>query len=955
MPKKITKLNLQDYDPQKYLIIKNVYQNNLKHLDLVIPHYKLIVVTGVSGSGKSSLVFETLYEEGRRRYVESLSSYVRQFLGKMKKPLVDYIKGLPPAIAIEQKKSAGNSRSTVGTVTEIYHYLKLFYARLGKTYSPVSGEEVKKQSVDDVTDFILSFNGHSKVIIYAPLLKGEKRKWAEELNLLLQKGFTRLYINREIIKIEDILEKILNLKEKQADAVMNCPDEGCSILIDRLVMDATDSGLDNRIADSVQTAYFESKGKCLVDVEKENGEFQQYYFSNIFEADGILFEEPSVDLFSFNNPHGACPACHGFGDLLGIDDDKVVPDKTLSLYDGAVICWESEKMQEWKKDFIKKSAAFDFPIFKPYFQLSPAELKLLWDGNNAVEGINDFFDYLESNNYKVHYRIFMSRFRGKTTCRKCNGTRLRQETEYIRIENKSMGDLVDLPIEKLKVFFDELSVIYAENKIARRLLHEIRTRLQMMVDIGLGYLTLNRNSRTLSGGELQRIQIIYSIGSNLTGALYILDEPSIGLHPKDTMQLLKILEDLKELGNSVVVVEHDEDIIRAADEIIDLGPLAGFEGGELIYQGTIAGAEDDSPSITIQYLKGKMQIPVPENRRPMKYFIDIKGAARHNLKNIDVRIPLGCLTVVTGVSGSGKSTLVRDVIYESFKNEISPYTPEARYCRAIEGDYKRILRAEFIGQDSIDKSRRSNPVTYVKVYDYIRELMSSQPLAKINGYPPAFFSFNVEGGRCEECKGDGSITVEMQFVADMHLQCESCKGRRFKEEILEVTFKDKNIDQVLQLTVKEAMTFFADHKSIISGLQPLMTVGLDYLKLGQPTSTLSGGESQRLKLASFLSKGSKYEDPVMFIFDEPTTGLHWNDIRNLLNAFDALLKVGHTILVIEHNLEVIKTADYLIDLGREGGERGGEVLFQGRPEDLVAVKASYTAAFLEKKLLQYKS
>lgn len=950
MSNKTTYGNLQDYDTQKYLVVKNVYQNNLKHLDLVIPHYKLIVVTGVSGSGKSSLVFETLYEEGRRRYVESLSAYVRQFLGKMKKPLVDYIKGLPPAIAIEQKKSAGNSRSTVGTVTEIYHYLKLFYARLGKTYSPVSGAEVRRHSVDDVTDFILSLNGKSRVIIYAPLLKNEKRKWQDELNLLLQKGFTRLYVNREIKMIEDILENLVNSKGKKSSEFMGCPGDSCSILIDRLVMDSGDASMENRIADSVQTAYFESKGRCSVDVEKPDGSFQQFHFNNSFEADGIIFEEPSADLFSFNNPHGACPACHGFGDLLGIDEEKVIPDKTLSLYDGAVVCWEGEKMQEWKRDFIRKSADYNFPVFKPYNQLSKAEVKLLWDGNEAVEGINDFFDYLESNSYKVHYRIFMSRFRGKTLCRKCNGTRLRKETEYIKVENRTLGELVDLPVEKLKQFFDEIALVYDENKVAKRLLHEIRTRLQMMVDIGLSYLTLNRNSRTLSGGELQRIQIIYSIGSNLTGALYILDEPSIGLHPRDTHELLKILQNLKDLGNSVIVVEHDEDIIRAADEIIDLGPAAGYEGGELVYQGTIAGADSNSDSITIQYLKGKRKIPVPAERRPMKHFINIIGASKHNLKSIDVNIPLGCMTVVTGVSGSGKSTLVRDVIFESFKNEISPYTPEPRFCRAIEGEFKKLLRAEFVGQDSIDRSRRSNPVTYVKVYDYIRELMSAQPLAKINGFPPAYFSFNVEGGRCEECKGDGSITVEMQFVADMHLQCETCKGKRFKDEILEVTYKGKNIDQILQMTVKEAVEFFKDHKAIVTGLQPLVTVGLDYLMLGQPTSTLSGGESQRLKLASFLSKGSRYEEPVMFIFDEPTTGLHWNDISNLLNAFNALLKVGHTILVIEHNLEVIKSADYIIDLGKEGGEMGGEVIFQGRPEELLSVKDSYTAVYLARKL-----
>jgi len=942
--------NLQDYDTKEFLVIKNVYQNNLKHLDLVIPHYKLIVVTGVSGSGKSSLVFETLYEEGRRRYVESLSAYVRQFLGKMKKPLVDYIKGLPPAIAIEQKKSSGNSRSTVGTVTELYHYLKVLYARLGKTYSPVSGNEVKKQSVDDVTDFILSLEENSKIIILAPFLRSEKRKWAEELALLLQKGFTRLYINREILKIEEIQDKLNQGSKKEITTFQNQLDESCAILIDRLVIEKTDGGLENRIADSVQTAYYESKGRCIIDVELSMDNYQLFHFSNSFEADGIYFEEPSPDLFSFNSPHGACPACHGFGNLLGIDEDKVIPDKTLSLYDGAVACWEGEKMSLWKQDFIKNSSKSNFPIFKPYYQLTREERKLLWDGDGQAEGINNFFDYLESNNYKVHYRIFMSRFRGKTACRTCEGTRLRKEAGYIKIEGRSISDLVNIPLDKLMVFFDELNVKYADNKVAKRLLYEINTRMKMMSDIGLGYLTLNRNSKTLSGGELQRIQIIYSIGSNLTGAMYILDEPSIGLHPRDTEQLLKILNNLKELGNSVIVVEHDEDIIRAADEIIDLGPLAGFHGGELVFQGKINGKADDSNSLTMQYLNGKIGIPVPLPRRKLKSFIEIKGATKHNLKNFDVKIPLTAMTVVTGVSGSGKSTLVHDVIFESFKNEITPYTPDPRNCRKIEGDFKRILRAEFIGQDSIDRSRRSNAVTYVKVYDHIRELMSAQQASKINGFPPAYFSFNVEGGRCEECKGEGNITVEMQFVADMHLQCESCKGRRFKEEILDVTYQGKNIDEILQLTVNEAIDFFAPHKAIITGLQPLMTVGLNYLKLGQPTSTLSGGESQRLKLASFLSKGTKYEEPVLFIFDEPTTGLHWNDISKLLNAFNALIDIGHTVLVIEHNLEVIKCADYIIDLGPEGGEEGGMVVFEGRPEELVKVKKSYTAKYLAKKL-----
>lgn len=949
------KTDISQLNPKEYIIARNIQQNNLKNIDLAIPHNKLVVITGVSGSGKSSLAFETLYEEGRRRYVESLSAYVRQFLGKIKKPLVDYIKGLPPAIAIEQKQSSSNSRSTVGTVTEIYHYFKLLYARMGKTYSPVSGKEVKRHAVDDVVDFIVQQPKGTRLYIMSPVYRLKDRTWKDELEIILQKGFPRILIHDKIEKVEELLipfQQTAMAKEKKK-IELGLQDEAY-LLVDRIVMKDISA---SRIADSVQTAFYEGSGRCVIELLDDENECaaKRIPFSNSFDEDGISFEEPHPDLFSFNSPHGACPACNGFGELLGIDEDKVIPDKNLSVYDGAVLCWEGAKMSEWKREFILKVAKYDFPVFRSYNELTLAERNLLWDGDDDIEGISDFFEFLEGNTYKLHYRVFLSRFKGRTFCRTCQGSRLRKEATYVKIDDKSIGELLNVPISELYRFCLEFSERYNDNKIARRLMFEINTRLKMMVDVGLGYLTLNRNSRSLSGGETQRIQLIYSIGSPLTGSLYILDEPSIGLHPKDTFELIKILQNLKSLGNSVLVVEHDEDIIRSADQIIDLGPFAGTEGGELVFQGTIDEILDDPYSLTAKYLRDPHLVPLPISRRAGEGFIEFYRARKFNLNNLDFRFPVNALTVVTGVSGSGKTTLVREVIYQSFKNETSPYHPEPVNCSEVKGAIQKICYADFIGQDSIDRSRRSNPVTYLKIFDSIRELFAGLQISKIRGYTPAFFSFNVEGGRCDECKGDGKILVEMQFVADMNLVCESCGGKRYKSEILEATYNEKNIDDILNMTAREAMNFFKEHKNIVNGLEPLMEVGLDYLKLGQPTSTLSGGEAQRLKLASFLSKGHKSVEPMLYIFDEPTTGLHWNDIHNLLNAMNALIGIGHTVMVIEHNLEVIKNADYVIDLGPGGGDKGGNIVFQGTPEDMILCKESFTAEYLEKKMVARKA
>lgn len=930
-------------NPKNFLIIKNARQNNLKNLDLAIPHYKMTVVTGVSGSGKSSLAFETLYEEGRRRYVESLSAYARQFLGKMKKPLTDYIKGLPPAIAIEQRKSSSNSRSTVGTSTEIYHYLKLLFARFGKIYSPVSGKEVVRQSIDDITDFILTQKEGTKIRILFLLTTQKDRPLEEELSLLVQKGFIRLYFQNQEYEIESCLsggENINLLKDlwEKGNPVY--------VVIDRLIIRLADDEFRTRAANSVQIACNEGNGKCFIQVNDAGIQM----FSNLLEMDGIRFDEPVPDLFSYNSPYGACPVCGGFGEILGVDENKVIPNKNLSVYDRAVSCWEGEKMGTWRTEFIRKAPKYGFRIFEPYKNLTEEEKNLLWDGNGDVEGIYDFISMLEGNSYKVHYRILLSRLRGRTVCRACKGSRLRKEANYVKISGKSIGDLLNISVNEVYLFMKEAEKELSGNKASARLLEEINTRLKMMIRLGLGYLTLNRPSRSLSGGENQRIQLIYALGSNLTGSLYILDEPSIGLHPKDTEQLISLLKNLRDAGNTIVVVEHDEDIIRSADEIIDLGPGAGHHGGQVVFQGNINDRHSGFNGLTYAYLSGEMQIPVRKKMAEFIDFITVHDASKYNLKNITVSIPLHAMTVVTGVSGSGKTTLVREIIYNSLKPVNEGLSPEFTACSSISGKIDEIKHIEFVSQDSIDRSRRSNPVTYLKVYDAIRELFAGQPLSRANGFTPAYFSFNVDGGRCEECKGEGVINVEMQFLADMELICEQCKGKRFKPEILEVTYKGKNIDDILNMTAEEASIFFSHQKQIVAGLQPLMLTGLNYLKLGQPTSSLSGGEAQRLKLAGFLSKAFRNTAHTLFIFDEPTTGLHWHDINKLLNAFEELLKNGHTLLIIEHNLEVIKNADYLIDLGPEGGDNGGFLLFQGKTYDILNMDNSYTARFLKRKL-----
>ncbi len=922
--------------------IKNAHQNNLKNIDLDIPHNKLVVITGVSGSGKSSLAFETLYEEGRRRYVESLSSYVRQFIGKIQKPKVDLINGLPPAIAIEQKRSTSNSRSTVGTVTEIYHYLQILFARVGKIYSPVSGNEVKRHSVDFVVNYILQQNNAEQINILAPLTNGNGRKLSDELAVLMQKGFVRIVADHQVFKISDLLDKL----EKGEKLPILKKESELFILVDRIVPDPEDEELAMRISDSVQTAFFEGHGNCVVEM----GAGKQKSFSNRLELDGIEFEESTPDMFSFNSPYGACPECGGFGEKLGIDEQKVIPNPNLSLYDGAVICWEGEKMKKWKNAFIKGSSEYNFPIFTPYNELNEEQRNLLWYGNEKIDGIYRFFTFIEENTYKVHYRIFLSRFKGRTYCHACKGTRLRKEALYVKVNGKTIGELLLLPLEELLDYFRTMQKSDKSNKIISRLMPEIMTRLQMLNDIGLGYLTLNRTSRTLSGGELQRIQLVYSLGSNLTGSLYILDEPSIGLHPRDTFELIIILKRLRDLGNTVVVVEHDEDIIRSADILIDLGPDAGTLGGKMVFAGELSKINIKTPGYTAAYLAGKLSIPVSRTKIQSGRIVEIKGARKHNLQNINIQFPVSAMTVVTGVSGSGKSSLVRDVIFDSLKTMNEGTKANPVYCDNIEIDYELINRVEYIGQHAIDGNRRSNPATYMKVFDQIRETLAGQPLAKASSLKPAHFSFNVEGGRCETCKGDGEILVEMQFVADLHLLCEDCKGKRYKDEVLEVEYNGKNIYDILNMTVAEATEFFYENKAIVNGLKPLMQVGLDYLQLGQSTSTLSGGEGQRLKLASFLNLSSRDNSQILFLFDEPTTGLHWHDISKLLDAFRALIDKGHTVLVIEHNMEVVKNADYLIDLGPEGGNEGGHVVFQGVPEEILKSSQSYTARFLERKI-----
>ncbi|WP_167609152.1 excinuclease ABC subunit UvrA [Maribellus sediminis] len=924
----------------KYIEIQNARVHNLKNVSLKIPRNKLIVVTGVSGSGKSSLAFDTLFAEGQRRYVESLSSYARQFLGRINKPEVDFINGIPPAIAIEQKVNTRNPRSTVGTSTEIYDYLKLLYARIGKTYSPVSGEIVTQNTVTDVVDYITAFDEGTKMIVVSPLKPKNGRSILEEAELLMQQGFPRLETNNEIIKIEDLLN----------DKSENICQGDCNLVIDRLVVQHDEDTV-SRIADSVQTAFFEGNGECIVKVFGEIVESKS--FSNRFEADGIEFEVPSVHMFSFNNPVGACPSCEGYGKVIGIDEDLVIPNKSLSIYQDAVACWKGEKMSEWKNELIYSAEKFNFPIHKPFYELTEEQKFLLWTGNKYFNGLNSFFKHLEEGSYKIQYRVMLSRYRGKTVCPECKGSRLKREAGYVRVGEKSLQELVLMPISELKNFFNELQLSEHDQEISKRILIEITNRLEFLCDVGLGYLTLNRLSSTLSGGESQRINLATSLGSSLVGSLYILDEPSIGLHSRDTDRLIQVLRRLQKIGNTVLVVEHDEEIIRAADEVIDIGPLAGQHGGEVVFQGNHEQLAEKPESLTTKYLTGVEQIAIPEQRRKWTNYIELIGARENNLKNVSVKFPLNTMTVVTGVSGSGKSSLVSKILTPALTKILGGYGEKTGRHDAIKGDYKLLEAVEFIDQNPIGKSSRSNPVTYLKAYDEIRKLFSEQQAAKVQGLKPSHFSFNVDGGRCDECQGEGTIKVEMQFLADVFLVCESCGGKRFKEDVLEVRYRELNIDDILNMTVNEAIELFARGKSstekkITKRLQPLQDVGLGYIKLGQSSSTLSGGESQRVKLASFLAK--EKDSPTLFIFDEPTTGLHFHDIRKLLDSFNALISRGHSILIIEHNMEVIKCADWIIDLGPEGGDKGGNLVFAGLPEDLLKVKESYTGLALQEKL-----
>lgn len=921
---------------EDFIHIKGARVHNLKNIDLKIPRNQFIVITGLSGSGKSSLAFDTLYAEGQRRYVESLSAYARQFLGRIDKPEVDFIKGIPPAIAIEQKVNTRNPRSTVGTSTEIYDYLKLLFARIGKTYSPISNTLVKRHSISDVVNFILKQKEDLPVMILAEMLNGDRSK-KEQLEVLSKQGFSRIEIDGKIHKIFDALE---------APEIIPA-DKPIHIVIDRIRV-SSDEDTKNRIADSLQTAFYEGKGECLVMFEGET-----HSFSNRFEADGIEFEDPNVHTFSFNNPVGACPKCEGFGKVIGIDEDLVIPNKTVSIYDDAVVCWKGEKMQEWKNQLIYAADKFDFPIHRPYFELSEEQKLLLWTGNKHFKGLNAFFKYLESKQYKIQYRVMLSRYRGKTTCPDCRGTRLKKEAGYIKIDGKNIQDLVLMPITELNSFFQNLELSKTEEQIAKRLLVDIRNRLQFLSDVGLGYLTLNRLSSSLSGGESQRINLATSLGSSLVGSLYILDEPSIGLHSRDTDLLIKVLKQLRDLGNTVIVVEHDEDIILAADHVIDIGPHAGRLGGDVVFQGDLNALKKSNESLTSQYISQERNIPVPSNRKKWNNYIEIIGARENNLKGLNIKFPLNVMSVITGVSGSGKSSLVKTILYPALKKHYGGYSDKSGHFDLLQGDLQLVKNIEFVDQNPIGKSSRSNPVTYLKAYDEIRKLFADQKASQYAGFKASHFSFNIDGGRCDECQGEGIIKVEMQFMADIYLQCESCKGRRFKDDILDIRYNGKNIHDVLEMTVNEATEFFSAskgniEKKIAQRLKPLVDVGLGYVKLGQSSSTLSGGESQRVKLASFLAK--EKAEPCLFIFDEPTTGLHFHDIHKLMDAFNALIARGHTLIIIEHNMEIIKSADWLIDLGPEGGNNGGKVVFEGTPEEAVKCKQSYTGKYLKEKL-----
>ena len=924
----------------KNIIIKGARVNNLKNIDVEIPRNKFIVITGLSGSGKSSLAFDTLYAEGQRRYVESLSSYARQFLGRMNKPECDYIKGIPPAIAIEQKVSSRNPRSTVGTSTEIYEYLRLLFARIGKTISPISGEVVKKHQVKDIQDKMRTYPEGTRVVILTKIILRDNRKLEEQLDILQKEGFARVEIDGDFIRIDELLES--KKKIKDGDVLL---------VIDRLSTSQEKSTL-NRFSESIETAFFEGEGECIVRYYTEK-EVETYNYSKRFEADGIQFEEPTEMMFSFNNPVGACPECEGFGKVLGIDEDLVIPNKSLSVYEDAVFCWKGDKMSEWKNEFMQAAVSKNFPIHRPYFELTEAERDLLWHGAPGIFGIDAFFRMLEENQYKIQYRVMLARYRGKTTCPVCKGARLKKEALYVKVGGKSIADLVLMPVTQLKEFFDQLKLDETDAAIAKRLLTEINNRIKFLTNVGLGYLTLNRLSNSLSGGESQRINLVTSLGSSLVGSLYILDEPSIGLHSRDTDLLIKVLRDLQSIGNTVIVVEHDEDIIRAADYIIDIGPKAGRLGGEVVYQGDVTNLNKKSDSYTVKYLTGKEKIDVPNPRRKWNNYIEVKGARQNNLKNIDVKFPLNVMTVVTGVSGSGKSSLICEVLYNALLKVYKESSGQIVQYNGLEGDLKLIKNVEMVDQNPIGKSSRSNPVTYIKAYDEIRKLYADQQLSKQMHFTPAFFSFNMEGGRCEECKGEGKTTIEMQFMADITLECESCKGKRFKQEILDVEYRGMNIYNILEMTVDQAIEFFQEGKSsnekkIVKRLKALQEVGLGYIKMGQSSSTLSGGENQRVKLASYLIE--EKTEPTFFIFDEPTTGLHFHDVKTLLKAFDSLIAKGHTVVIIEHNMDVIKCGDHIIDIGLEGGLEGGYVVCEGTPEQVAKDKKSYTGKFLKEKL-----
>lgn len=929
-------IDVEDVNPKKNIIIKGAKLHNLKNINTVIPRNKLVVITGLSGSGKSSLAFDTLYAEGQRRYVESLSSYARQFLGRLDKPKVDYIKGIAPAIAIEQKVNSTNPRSTVGTSTEIYDYLKLLFARIGKTYSPVSGNEVKKDTVTDVVKYILAFAKREKLLLLAPIHLEKGRKIESKLQALLQQGYARIQVKGEVKRLDEIAEIGSKLKAKDI-----------LLVVDRIITNPEDEDFVNRLSDAIQTAFFEGKGTLFIE-KMEDGSRRQ--FSNKIELDGMSFLEPNIHLFSFNNPYGACPTCEGYGDIIGIDEDLVVPNTALSVYENAIFPWRGDSMSHYRDQLVNRAYKFDFPIHKPWFELTPEQQQLVWEGNTHFDGLNKFFKFLESKAYKIQNRVMLSRYRGKTKCNTCKGKRLRPEATYVKIGGKNIVDLVELPLNEVEDFFNGLTLNEYDTTVAKRLLTEIKSRLQFLQKVGLNYLTLNRKSNTLSGGESQRINLATSLGSSLVGSMYILDEPSIGLHPRDTEKLIEVLKSLRDLGNTVIVVEHDEDIMKQADFIIDIGPEAGTFGGDVV----AVGDYDDilkSESLTAGYLNGTLEIEVPKKRKTSKYYAEVIGARENNLKNVDVRFPLGVFTAVTGVSGSGKSTLVRKILYPAMLKAIGGYGEKAGQFTKLTGNYDNIKTIEYVDQNPIGRSSRSNPVTYIKAYDDIRKLFESQKLSKIRNYKAKHFSFNVDGGRCETCKGEGEVTIEMQFMADVHLVCETCKGKRFKKEVLEITFNGKNIDDILTMTIDDAVSFFTEHNEakITRKLKPLQDVGLGYVTLGQSSSTLSGGEAQRIKLASFLVKGTT-KDKTLFIFDEPTTGLHFHDIKKLLASFEALIEKGHSIIVVEHNIDLVKCADYVIDMGPEGGKNGGKLVAAGTPEEVAKNKKSFTGTYLKEKL-----